>query len=28
LSRALRSNNFWLVITYVGILMLMARTYA
>jgi len=28
LSRALRSNNFWLIVTYVGILMLMARTYA
>jgi hypothetical protein len=28
LSRALRSNNFWLTISYVGILVLMARAYA
>jgi hypothetical protein len=28
LSRALRSNNFWLGITYVGLIMLIARAYA
>jgi len=28
LTRALRSNSFWLVITYVGLLALMARAYA
>jgi hypothetical protein len=28
LSRALRSNNFWLAITYVGLIVLMARVYA
>ena len=28
LSRAIRSNNLWLCVTYVGLIMLMARTYA
>jgi len=27
LSRALRSNSLWLVVTYLGLLMLMARAY-
>ncbi len=28
LTRALRSNQLWLVVTYVGLLLLMARAYA
>lgn len=27
-SRAIRSHNFWLVLTYVGLILLMARAYA
>jgi hypothetical protein len=27
-AKALRSNNFWLVVTYVGLILLMARAYA
>ena len=27
-TRALRSNSLWLVVTYVGLILLMARTYA
>lgn len=27
-SRALRNHNLWLTIAYVGIILLMARTYA
>jgi hypothetical protein len=27
-SRALRSNNFWLTIAYVGTILLIARAYA
>jgi hypothetical protein len=27
-SRALRSHNLWLTVAYVGIILLMARTYA
>ena len=28
LIRALRSQNLWLVLTYLGLILLMARTYA
>jgi hypothetical protein len=28
LARALRNHNVWLVLTYVGLILLMARTYA
>jgi hypothetical protein len=28
LARALRSNQLWLVVTYVGLILLMARAYA
>jgi hypothetical protein len=28
LSRALRSNSFWLTVGYVSIILLIARTYA
>ena len=27
-SRAIRSHNFWLVLTYLGLILLMARAYA
>jgi hypothetical protein len=27
-ARALRNQNVWLVLTYVGLILLMARTYA
>jgi hypothetical protein len=27
-SRAIRSHNFWLALTYVGLILLMARAYA
>ena len=27
-ARALRNHNVWLVLTYVGLILLMARTYA
>jgi hypothetical protein len=27
-TRALRSNSLWLVVTYVGLILLMARVYA
>ena len=27
-SRAIRSHNLWLVLTYVGLILLMARAYA
>ena len=27
-TRALRSNSLWLVVTYVGLILLMARAYA
>jgi hypothetical protein len=27
-ARALRSNNLWLVVTYLGLILLMARVYA
>jgi hypothetical protein len=27
-SRTIRNHNFWLVLTYVGLIMLMARAYA
>jgi hypothetical protein len=27
-ARALKSNNLWLVVTYVGLILLMARAYA
>jgi len=28
LARALRNHNVWLALTYVGLILLMARTYA
>ena len=28
LSRAIRNHIFWLVLTYVGLILLMARAYA
>jgi len=28
LARAFRNHNVWLVLTYVGLILLMARTYA
>jgi len=27
-ARALRNHNVWLVVAYVGVILLMARTYA
>jgi len=27
-ARALRNHNVWLILTYVGLILLMARTYA
>jgi len=27
-TRALKSNNFWLCLTYVGLILLIARAYA